>query len=194
MGMIGPTVDFAAVEHTQIGRDRPARSSFNRPSPFQMASPIGSRSPTASHKRYNQAFLLNVFTARDLISSHPSGEIALGDLKRIGGVQACKQIKHTRDEPRPSGLVAGPKPGAVVSVEILVEQNVVLPMGVFLKLFGASVDRPLAVRIAHKDARQAAGKLFCYLEQRHVFSRTRRTLDLKVVPVELIEIEQCPEQ
>ena len=35
---------------------------------------------------------------------------------------------------------------------------------------------------------------FGHLEQGHVFARTRRTLDLEVVSVELVEIEQSPDQ
>ena len=98
---------------------------------------------------------------RNLLPSHSSEEITLGDLKRVGGLQTCKQIERPRYDSGPSGLVAGPKPGAVVPVEILVEQNVVSPVRVFLKLLGSVIDGALAVRIAPKDARKPVGK---YLE------------------------------
>ena len=53
----------------------------------------------------------------------------------------------------PARLVAGAEPGAVVAVEILVEQDVVAPVRIVLELLGAAVDRPpAAARRAGRSA------------------------------------------
>ena len=59
------------------------------------------------------------------------------------------------DDCRPSRLVARAQPGSIVAVEVRVEHQVVTPVRVFLKLLGASVDRPLAVGIRIKMLRWA---------------------------------------
>ena len=63
-------------------------------------------------------------------------------------IHTCKQIKGARDDSCPSGLMAGSEPGAIVPVEVFVEENVIPPVGIFLELLGASVDRrfPFASR------------------------------------------------
>src|SRR6266487_5743223 len=63
-------------------------------------------------------------------------------------------LNQLRDEPRPAGLVRGPETCAVVSVEILEEENVVAEMGIPLELLGAAVDRPPAVAVAQEEMRQ----------------------------------------
>src|SRR5882672_9898383 len=90
--------------------------------------------------------------------------------------------------------MAGPKSGAVVRVEILVEQNVILPVRIFLELLGSAIDGTVAVLIAEKDARQPTRNLSCHLKQRHEVSRTRGALDLEVVAVEQVEVHQTADQ
>jgi len=85
---------------------------------------------------------------RNRFSSHSSRQIVLRNLEQIGRLKPRKQIEHPCDNSCPSGLVAGPKPRAVIPMEVLVEQNVVFPMAVFLKLLGSSIDGALAVRVA----------------------------------------------
>src|SRR6516225_6846761 len=87
--------------------------------------------------------------------------------------------------------MTGSEPGAIVSMEVLVKQNVILPMRIFLEFSGSAVNRTLAICVTHKDAAQAAPDFFCYLEQRHVVARTGRTLDLEVISVERIHGQQA---
>jgi hypothetical protein len=64
----------------------------------------------------------------------------------------AKQIKHAGYDPRPSSLVTRPQASAVVSMEIFVEQNVIFPVRVLLKLVGSSVHWTLATGIGQSPA------------------------------------------
>src|SRR6267142_1940803 len=90
--------------------------------------------------------------------------------------------------------MACPKAGAVVGVEVLVEQNVILPVRILLELLGSTIDGALAALIAEKNARQSLGNFFGNLEQGHVFPRAGGTLDLEVVPVEQVKVQQSADQ
>ena len=57
----------------------------------------------------------------------------------------------------PAGLVAGAEAGAVVAVEVFVEQDVIAPMRVGLELVGAAEHGTAAVLVAKKEPGQAAG-------------------------------------
>jgi len=52
---------------------------------------------------------------------------------RLGGDPA-EELDQPGDEAGPAGLVAGADPGAVVAVEVLVEQDVVSPVGIVWKV------------------------------------------------------------
>ena len=82
-------------------------------------------------------------------------------------VETAEELDQFRDETGPAGLVAGPKAGAVVSVEVLVEQNVILPVRIGLEFLRASVNRPPARLIAQEDPGQPIGNFPGYLEQIH---------------------------
>jgi hypothetical protein len=64
------------------------------------------------------------------------------------GRQDGEELQDARDDARPTGLVARAQPRAIVAMKVFVEQNVVAPMRIRLKLLGAAVERPSTVRIA----------------------------------------------
>ena len=68
---------------------------------------------------------------------------------------------------RPAGLVAGSQTCSVVAVEVLEEQDVILPMGVGLEFLRTSAYRPSAGFILQEDAGQPVGNLLGHLEQIH---------------------------
>src|SRR3954447_26038393 len=76
-------------------------------------------------------------------------------------------LDHARDHAGPARLVARTDAGAVVTVEVLVEEDQVPPVRVLLELRGAAVGRTMAVAVPHEDADQAAGDLMRDLCQRH---------------------------
>src|SRR5580765_1299576 len=125
----------------------------------------------------------------NLLTRHPSHKICLSDVEGVGRCDARKHIERARYDSGPAGLVAGSQPGAIVPVEVFVEQNVVLPVRIVLELLSSAVYRPSAVGIAEENARQPASKLFSHLEQRHEFHRASGTFELKVIAVELVKVQ-----
>jgi hypothetical protein len=59
---------------------------------------------------------------------------------------------------RPARLMAGTQPGAVVTVKVLVKQQVIPPVGVILEYTLAAVNWPLLVAVTQKQVDQAAGQ------------------------------------
>jgi hypothetical protein len=68
------------------------------------------------------------------------------------------------NEFRPTRLMVGAQPGTVVIEEILVQQQMIPPKGVGLKIGGASIDRAPPVLVSEKDAGQTVDKLLSYFE------------------------------
>ena len=79
----------------------------------------------------------------------------------------AKVFDQAGDDTGPPGLVAGSDAGAVVAMEILVEQQVIAPIGIALKFFGTAENRSPSGFIAQKDRGEAIGDLLCHLEQVH---------------------------
>src|SRR5271165_3402503 len=79
-------------------------------------------------------------------------------------------------------------------MEVLVEQDIVFPVGIFLELLRSSIDRTLALGVTEKHARQPAADFLRHFKQRHVLSRAGRTLDFEVVTIEWIHVQQRPYQ
>src|SRR5262249_60394140 len=91
-------------------------------------------------------------------------------------------------DPGPAGLMARADPGAVVAVEVLVEEHEVAPVRVVLEFLGTAVDRPPPVTSAQKDAGQAAGQLGRDLPEIESVRRARRKRDLQGIAVEVMEL------
>src|SRR5438105_15770313 len=88
------------------------------------------------------------------------------------GIELPEDIDQTGDDPRPSRLVAGAEAGAVVAVEVFVEQQMIAPMGIALKFFGAPEYRPPAGFVAQEDPGQPIGNVLSDLEQIHQLARS----------------------
>src|SRR5208283_3060042 len=84
--------------------------------------------------------------------------------------------------------MARPEAGAVIAVEVFVEQDVILPLGIGLEFLRATVHRPPAGFIPKEDPLQTIGYFMGDLEEIHQFARAGGTLDFEVVTV--IEIER----
>ena len=66
---------------------------------------------------------------------------ALARLEKPYRVQQTVQLDQLGHVSRPAGLMAGAEPGAVVAVEVLVEEHVVAPVRIGLEFLRAAVDR-----------------------------------------------------
>src|SRR5688572_10784549 len=65
-------------------------------------------------------------------------------------------LQELGDEARPARLVTGADAGAVVAVEVLVEQDEVAPVGIALEGLEPAVDWPAAGAVAREDPRESA--------------------------------------
>ena len=80
----------------------------------------------------------------------------LSQFEHLLGRRRREQVHQARDDAGPSGLVAGAETGAVVAVEVLVEQEEIAPVRILLELPRAAVDGPPALAVLQEDARQPA--------------------------------------
>src|SRR5438034_973033 len=79
---------------------------------------------------------------------------------RVGGVD----VQNSGNGSRPAGLMAGPKSGSVITVEVLVKQEVLAPVRIFLKLPAAPIDRSSAILVPDKDPNEPARELLGHLK------------------------------
>src|SRR5580704_6372050 len=100
-------------------------------------------------------------------------------------------LHQVSNDSRPTCLMAGTKSRSILSMEVLMELNQVFPVGIVLKLFHAlhaAIYRTLPLLVTQKDFGEPVIELLRNLIQRHHLPRTRRTLNLKVISVELVEL------
>src|SRR6266702_2529274 len=67
---------------------------------------------------------------------------------------------------RPAGLVAGTHATPGITVEVLVEGDVITPARIVLKGRIGAKDRPVTLLVTQKDARQPSCEFICDLSQR----------------------------
>src|SRR6516164_800221 len=72
-------------------------------------------------------------------------------VEELLSIDAPKDVNQFGNQTSPAGLVASAKPGAVVSMEILVEQNVIFPLRITLELLGTSVDWTPPAGVSQKN-------------------------------------------
>src|SRR5215469_4363539 len=99
------------------------------------------------------------------------------------GIQASKNFDQRRHQPGPSGLVTGADAGAIVAVEIFVEQKIVPPVRVALELLSDAEHWPPAALVAQKDPGQPIGDFAGDLEQVHRVAQARRTVDPEIAAI-----------
>src|SRR5262245_24463913 len=68
-------------------------------------------------------------------------------------------LDHTGDHAGPARLVARADAGAIVAVKVLVEEDQIPPVRIFLELRGATVDRAAAIGATDEDADHAPREL-----------------------------------
>src|SRR4051812_3816865 len=83
---------------------------------------------------------------------------------------------------------------SIVAVEEFVEQDVVPPMRVALKFFGAPVNRPPAVCIACKGSDQTICNFLADFKEVHQLAGSCRTLNPEIVSVVLIQVQERPDK
>src|SRR6478609_11867816 len=94
------------------------------------------------------------------------------------------------DERGPAGLVHRAETGSVVAVEVLVEQQVVLPRRVGLHLLDPAVDGSAAVRSGEPDADQPVREVTGDLPQRELLPGMGGVFDGELGAEKLVVLEQ----
>lgn len=79
------------------------------------------------------------------------------------------------------------QPPAIISMEELVEENVISKVGVTIEFLVPTVRRTPAVHVASKDVNETMLDLFSDLGEVHVVAAASRALDLEVAAVVLVE-------
>src|SRR5713226_5983344 len=101
--------------------------------------------------------------------------------KILGSVQTAEKLDQFGNQACPAGLVARPQPSAVVSVEVLVEQDVILPLRTGLELLRAARQVRPARLIAPEASSPPTGFFSCHLKQFDSCALAGRTLNPEVV-------------
>src|SRR5438128_12214425 len=121
-------------------------------------------------------------TRRTWLRLHAGGRAArdLGnDLARAAS-RAVFAPDQVGDQPGPSGLVRGAKPGAVIAVEVFAEEQVVTPRRAGLQLLGAAEARSAAVGVAREERDEPVAQVDRDLVQGQLATRSGRVLDGQV--------------
>src|SRR5271157_5968256 len=87
--------------------------------------------------------------------------------KHLLWIQVAVKLDEFRHRPRPTRLMAGPQARSVVSVEVLVKQQVILPMGIGLELLHSPIHGTPALLVTKEDALQAGRYLPAHLKKVH---------------------------
>ena len=104
------------------------------------------------------------------------------DLIRLVGKleqAVCGDLNEARQETGPTGLVTGTDSGAIVAMEVFVEQDQISPIRVLLELFATAIDGSRAI-LAGEDADQSLCELGADLLQVQELAGTCRALHLEI--------------
>src|SRR5262249_28776296 len=106
------------------------------------------------------------------------------------GVDEPEELDQSGDETRPARLVTGAEAGAVVAVEVLVEQEQVSPVWIRLEFPGAPVRGTGALLVTQERTHETLGDFSSNLEQVHALAGARRALHREVVAIKRVQIQE----
>lgn len=119
----------------------------------------------------------------------PEGQGVYAGLREVP-----QRLDYASDAACPASLVTSSNAGPIVAVEVFIEQNQVLPVGVVLKLFGTAVNgsppRFILQENAHQPLTNAVGNFI----QGDMLARACGVFHRKGVAVVAIELQQGPQQ
>src|SRR6476660_4195973 len=73
------------------------------------------------------------------------------DFQQPLGIHSAVNLDQLGYQSCPSGLMAGAQSGAVVTVKVFIEQDVVAPVGIALEFLCAAIDGPPPLLVAGED-------------------------------------------
>ena len=94
------------------------------------------------------------------------------------------------DQGSPASLVTRADAGAIVGMEIFVEEEQIFPVRIALEDFGAAGDRPSAVFAANENMNQAAGDFGSHFPEVRFTPRASGTFDFEVLAIIMVILLQ----
>src|SRR3974390_2085211 len=117
----------------------------------------------------------------------------LAELERLLGCHGREHVHDARDDSGPAGLMARAEAGAIVAVEILIEEEVVAPVRILLELPGSAVNGAPSIVVLEEDASQPARNFLGHLVKSHATPGAGRTLDREFVAIVDVVLHQGPD-
>jgi len=99
-------------------------------------------------------------------------------------------VYHLCDQSCPTGLMRSTEASSVVTVEELIEPDVITPVGVVVEHINSSIAGAAPVIVARKDMLEAVLELFRNLAEVHVIAGALGALNLERAAVEHVETQQ----
>src|SRR5258706_14478743 len=90
--------------------------------------------------------------------------------------------------------MAGADTVPAITVEVLVERNVIAPVRIVLKSHVGAKDRPAALLVAQKDVCEPSSQLFRYLPYRQFRAGAGWVFYQEIVAIELMVFLECFDQ
>src|SRR5512136_731754 len=91
----------------------------------------------------------------------------LASVKQLFRIEKSEELDQLGDHSCPSRLVACAQARAVVPMEVLVEEDVISPVGIGLEFLRSTIDGTLTLFITQEDTGQTIRDLFAYIEEVH---------------------------
>src|SRR5579872_5249278 len=105
-------------------------------------------------------------------------------------VDSSEELDHFGNQSSPTGLMARPQARSVVSMEVLVKQQVVFPVWICLEPMGSTVNRPPCMLVSQEDSDQPIRNLSGYVKKIHPATRPSGTFDFKVIAIVEVKRQQ----
>src|SRR5689334_4312382 len=86
--------------------------------------------------------------------------------------------------------MAGADSRAVIAMEVLIEEQIVAPVGIVAELRGIAENGTAAALVLAEDRHQPGGQLASHFEERHGPAGSRRTVDFEAVPEILVKAQE----
>src|SRR5262249_42167920 len=114
--------------------------------------------------------------------------------QEMRGVYEAEELDQPGHEARPARLVTGAEAGALVTVEVFIEQEQIAPVRIGLEFSGAPVHGTSALLVTQERTHETLPDFSSDLEQGHALAGARRALHREVIAVEGIEIQEPADQ
>src|SRR6478752_3873875 len=115
---------------------------------------------------------------------------ATASRKTTSAASLTTLLDQLRYQPCPPCLMTRPNPRTVVPVKVLVKQDQIPPVWIFLENLGSPGNWSPPIGVSQENPDQAPRNLPRHLPQISLFPRVRRTLHLEILAIVMMELLQ----